>query len=72
MQQNKGFVKLVILILVGILILSYFGIDLRGLVNSDATRENVSYVWSFIQGLWYDYVKTPVIFILNWILAFIQ
>ena len=69
---KRGFIKIIILIVVGLLILSYFRIDLRGLVNSDSTQGNFSYAWSFIQQMWYNYVKTPVIFLLNGILHLIQ
>ncbi|MBI3633054.1 MAG: hypothetical protein HY226_02065 [Candidatus Vogelbacteria bacterium] len=72
MTKNKGFIRVIILVLVAILILSYLKIDLRGLVSSDTTQGNLSYVWSFIQHVWYDYIKTPAIFILNSTLHFIQ
>ncbi|MBI3631905.1 MAG: hypothetical protein HY225_00445 [Candidatus Vogelbacteria bacterium] len=72
MQSNKGFIRVIILVLAGILILSYFKIDLRGLANSDTTQGNFSYVWSFLEHVWYDYIKTPIVFLLNWVLHFVQ
>ena len=71
-NNKRGFIKIVILIIVGILILSYFKIDLRNLFSSDTTQGNLGFVWQFIQHVWYDYIKAPVVFILAWTLHFIQ
>ncbi len=71
-NNNRGFIKLIILIIVGIFLLSYFKIDLRSLFNSDLTQSNFRATWSFIQEVWYDYVKTPIIFALNWAINLLQ
>lgn len=58
--MNNGFIRMVVLILVALFLLSYFHVDLRSLDLS------------FIQHIWYDYIKTPLIFILNYILKLIE
>ena len=71
-RYRGGFIKIIVLIIVGLLILSYFKIDLRGLVDSNSTQSNFGYVWSFIEQIWYTYIKTPIIFLLNWFLSIIR
>ena len=69
MRNNKGFVKLIILIIIGIAILSYFNIDIRSILDSNSFRDNLSYVWNFIWNIWSNYIKGPFVFLLNWILG---
>jgi hypothetical protein len=61
--QNRGFVKAVIIIVVILLIISYFGINLRDTVNSDTTQDNFAYVINGIVHIWNNYLKTPVMYV---------
>ncbi|HRY62511.1 MAG TPA: hypothetical protein P5056_01955 [Candidatus Paceibacterota bacterium] len=53
--QNGGFIKLILLFVVGIIVLSYFGFNLREILNSDAVKNNFLAVWDFLSGLWTNY-----------------
>lgn len=46
-------VRLIILVLVLILALSYFGISIREIATSPTGQENFSFVWMYIQEGWY-------------------
>lgn len=39
-------IRIIIFIIVLVLVLSFFGISLRGVVESPAGQENISYVWT--------------------------
>jgi hypothetical protein len=54
-----GFIKWIIIIVVALLALSYFGINLRQLVNQPTTQDNVSYVASTTVTVWDKYLKIP-------------
>lgn len=65
-KQERGLIRLIVLIIIAILVLSYFRIDLRKLVNSDLTQANFQYLWGYIVqgwewllGLWQQYVSGP-------------
>jgi hypothetical protein len=45
-------VKLVILIIIGVLVLSFFGITIQSIVQSPAGQANFSYIWSVIVMGW--------------------
>ncbi len=51
-----GLVKAILLIVVALVILGYFGYNLRDIVNSPAVRDNLAYVWGFVVKFW-EWVK---------------
>ena len=57
--HNRGIIKLIILIVAALLILSYFGISLRTLVNSPVTQDNISYTSTGAVTVWDKYLKQP-------------
>jgi len=62
---NKGLIKMIIVIVVALLILSYFGFNLRSLADSPTTQENFHYAINFIVDIWNNYLKTPVMYLWN-------
>ncbi|MBI2046196.1 MAG: hypothetical protein HYT28_02155 [Parcubacteria group bacterium] len=69
-QTQKGFVKFILLLILFILILSYFNIDLRAIVESPQTQQNISYVkeltintWNaWLKPLWDNYLSKPILY----------
>src|SRR3989344_7975339 len=72
-QKNtkRGIIKLILLIVIFILIISYFNIDLRAIVESPQTQQNISYAkelaikaWDILlKPLWDNYLSKPVLYI---------
>lgn len=62
---NKGLIRTIVIIVIAILIVSYFGINLRALVTSSTTQDNISYVTTGAINLWNNYLKTPVTYVWN-------
>jgi len=56
---NRGLIKAIIIIVVALLILSYFGISLRNLANSPTNQDNVSYIATTTVSVWDGYLKVP-------------
>jgi hypothetical protein len=52
--------KLIIMIVIGILILSFFGISLRTLVFSPTAQDNFTFAWQYVLLFW------------NWLIAAIN
>jgi hypothetical protein len=44
--------RLIFLIVILVLALSFFGISLRSIVESPTGQENIAYVWSLIMDAW--------------------
>ncbi len=58
-NKQGGLVKLIILLIIAIAVLSYYGVDIKEFVTSPQVQKNFGYVWSFIKGVWADYLAAP-------------
>ena len=65
MKKNRGFIGIIVLIVVAIIILSYLGFDLKKIFTSDLTQKNFSYVTSFVKDIWSNYLSVPFTFVWN-------
>ncbi len=63
MTNNRGFIKWIIIIVVALLILSYYGFSLRTLVDSPVTQDNIHYVATTTVTIWDKYFKKPATYI---------
>ncbi|MBI2482338.1 MAG: hypothetical protein HYV76_02140 [Candidatus Vogelbacteria bacterium] len=51
-MNQRGFIKWIIVVVVGIFILTLLRVDIRGIVNSDIGQSNFNYLWELINGAW--------------------
>lgn len=58
-NNNGGFIKLIIFIIIGLLVISYLGVDLRSTVESQKSKDNFSYVWGYTKAFWNNYLDKP-------------
>ena len=59
MQKNRGLIGIIFLIIIAIFALSYFGISLRGIVQSDAGQENIGFVKEISIKVWDGFLRKP-------------
>ena len=54
MRANKqiGLIRTLLIIVVGILLLSYFRVDIRNLIENKLTQENLNYLWGLAKTVW--------------------
>ena len=64
-STNRGFIKLILLIVVALLVLSYFGFSLRDLINRPVTQDNFGYVASTTTTFWGKYLEKPASYLWN-------
>lgn len=60
MNKKDGFMKLVLIIIIGIIILSYLGFDLRKIIEAPQTQDNLGYVWGIVTNFWNTYLSEPL------------
>jgi len=65
MKTNRGFVSLIILLVVILIILGYFGFNLREIVQSPKVSDNLNYVWNLVVSLWNHILVIPATWIWN-------
>jgi phosphatidylglycerophosphatase A len=68
---ERGFLRLILIIIILLLIVSYFGINLRQVVNSPTTQDNVSYVWDGAMTVWNNYLKVPATALWNFFISYV-
>jgi amino acid transporter len=58
-NKQGGLIKLIIIIVIAIAILSYYGFDIKNFFTSPQAQKNFSYVWDFITETWTNYLAEP-------------
>ena len=56
-KKEKGIIKYIVIFLVIILVLSYFGFDLKSFMHSDPVKNNLGYIWDGIMDFWGKYLQ---------------
>lgn len=51
-HRQAGLVKLIILIIVIVLVLSYFGINIKKIAESETGQANFGYLWNLLKSIW--------------------
>ncbi len=60
MNKKKGFVQLIIMLLIAILALSYFGIDLEQAFTKPLFKKNLVFTWNTAKSVWVNYIYNPI------------
>ncbi len=63
LNLNRGFIKTVIVIVIALIILGYFGFDVESIIRSESVQRNLHYVWNVVVSIWDNYLVGPVIFV---------
>ena len=61
--QGGGLIRNVLFIIVLLLVLAYFGFNLRGLVNSPTFQDNWAFVKGLVVDLWTKYLSAPFTYV---------
>ena len=64
-NTNSGLVRLIILIVIALLVLSYFNIDIKSTVEKPQTQQNVGYVKGVALNVWNNFLSKPVLYFWN-------
>lgn len=62
-MANQGLIKLIILIIIAVVVLSYFNINLRSVLESRAVRDNFGFLWNSAKSIWHNYLAGPADFV---------
>lgn len=57
-------IKYIILALIAIIVLSFFGYDLKAIIEAPITQSNLHYAAGGVETVW-NYVKGPVLYLYN-------
>lgn len=65
LNNQSGFFKLIIVIVVALIILGYFGFNVENLVKSPTASSNLHYLWGLVGEVWNRFIVGPLYFIWN-------
>lgn len=68
-NNNRGLVKMIIILFVVLIILAYFGLNLRSIIASQTFQDNWGYLTGLATTIWDNYLHGFVTWIWNSILA---
>lgn len=68
-NTNKGLLKMIFVILIILLILAYFGFNLRTIVASQTFQDNWNFLTGLAVNLWNNILKGPVTWLWDNLLA---
>jgi O-antigen/teichoic acid export membrane protein len=68
-NNNRGLIRTIVLVIVALLIISYLGLNLRDIIDSQTFQDNWAYVKEIITSIWNNYLSGIFNFIWNNILA---
>jgi hypothetical protein len=70
-ETSRGFVKIILLIIIGFIVLGYFGINVKDIFASPVVKENLAYAVHLAKELWNNWLHTPVMWVWDHILKFL-
>lgn len=63
MNTNKGFIQLIVLIVIILVALGYFGLNVREIIDSPVVSDNLSYAWGVTVHIWQTYLAGPAAYL---------
>jgi hypothetical protein len=64
-NTSGGFIRTILLIIIALLVISYFGLNIRTIVNSPAGKDNFTYTQEIMISVWNNYLKGPANYLWN-------
>jgi hypothetical protein len=65
LSPESGLVRTILIILIAVLVLAYFGIDLRAIVSSPTGQSNLTFIKDILVYVWQNFLARPVMFLWN-------
>ncbi len=57
--MQEGLIKIIIIIIIFLLVLSYLGINLRSIIESESFQNNWNYAREGVKYIWQSYLSNP-------------
>lgn len=62
-MNNKGLIKTVIVIVIALIVLGYFGFNVGDIIKSPTVQANLTSTWEFISKIWTNYLAGPAVYV---------
>ena len=64
-QGQGGFIKLVIILIIVLIVLGYFGFNIQQIIQSPSVSNNLGYAWGLAVTVWNKVLVVPATFVWN-------
>ncbi len=64
-NQGFGLISFIIILIIAIVVLGYFGISIRSIFGGGTSRDNLDYAWQTIKYVWDTYLTVPAYYVWN-------
>lgn len=65
MKKNQGLIKWIIIIIVALILLGYYGIDIKKVLRAPSAQSNLNFAEQTVSTVWNNYLKGPAIYVWN-------
>ena len=62
-MYKRGLIKTIIIIVIALIVLGYFGFNIEDIIKSPNVQSNLNASWDFVQKIWNNYLAGPVIYV---------
>lgn len=62
-SSNKGLIKAIIVIIIALIVLGYFGFNVEDIINSSTVQANLHSAWNFVVMIWDKFLSVPFTYI---------
>ncbi len=63
--RKAGFIKLIIIIVIGLIVLGFFGFDIQKIIDSPTVSKNLTYAKDLVVGIYQKYLERPITYLWN-------
>lgn len=63
--RKAGFIKLIIIIVIGLIVLGFFGFDVQKIIDSPTVSKNLTYTKDLVVGVYQKYLAQPISYLWN-------
>ncbi|MSR78579.1 MAG: hypothetical protein EXS59_00320 [Candidatus Taylorbacteria bacterium] len=64
-NQKSGFIKLIIVIVIALIVLGYFGFSISDILKSPSVSNNLNYAWGLAMTVWQKFLMVPFKYVWN-------
>lgn len=69
---KKGLIKTIIVIVIALIVLGYFGFNVTDIINSPTVQSNLNSAWGLVMNIWTNYLAAPVTYVFGILWRIIQ
>ncbi|MEK7579068.1 MAG: hypothetical protein AAB460_00860 [Patescibacteria group bacterium] len=71
MNARRGFLQIILIIVIALIAIGYFGLNIREILSSPNVQDNLAYAWELKVHVWQTYLAGPASWVYEHILKFL-